>query len=62
LDDLQLLAALVLASALLPCLVTALTVARERGASLAARLLGRQAATVVLLAAAISWLGAAVLR
>jgi ferrous iron transport protein B len=62
LDDLQLLAALVLASALLPCLVTALTVARERGASMAARLLGRQAATVVLLAAAISWLGAAVLR
>jgi ferrous iron transport protein B len=62
LDDAQLLAALVLASALLPCLVTALTIVRERGTALAARLVGRQAAAAVLLAGAISWLGAVVLR
>jgi ferrous iron transport protein B len=62
LDDAQLLAALVLAGALLPCLVTALTVARERGVALAGRLLTRQAVLAVTLAAAVSWVGAAVLR
>jgi ferrous iron transport protein B len=62
LDDAQLLAALVLAGALVPCLVTALTVARERGVALAGRLLARQAVLALGVAAAISWLGAAVLR
>jgi ferrous iron transport protein B len=62
LDDAQLLAALVLAGALVPCLVTALTVARERGVALAGRLLARQAVLAVALAATVSWLGAAVLR
>jgi ferrous iron transport protein B len=60
LDAAQLLAALVLAGALLPCLVTALTVARERGLRFAGRLLARQAAVVVTLVAAISWAGALV--
>jgi ferrous iron transport protein B len=62
LDDAQLLAALVLAGALVPCLVTALTVARERGVALAGRLLARQAVLAVALAATVSWVGAAVLR
>jgi ferrous iron transport protein B len=62
LDDAQLLAALLLAGALLPCLVTALTVARERGVALAGRLLGRQAVVALVMAAAVSWVGAAVLR
>jgi ferrous iron transport protein B len=62
LDGAQLLAALVLAGALVPCLVTALTVVRERGARVAGALLARQALGAVLLAATISWLGAAVLR
>jgi ferrous iron transport protein B len=62
LDDAQLLAALVLAGTLVPCLVTASTVARERGAALAGRLLARQAGLALVVAAAISWLGAAVLR
>jgi ferrous iron transport protein B len=52
----------VLAGALVPCLVTALTVARERGVALAGRLLARQAVLALGVAAAISWLGAAVLR
>jgi ferrous iron transport protein B len=57
LDGAQLLAALVLAGALLPCLVTGVTVARERGPGVAARLLTRQAGSALLLAAAISWAG-----
>ncbi len=62
LDGAQLLAALVLASALVPCLVTALTIARERGLQVAGSLLARQALGTVVLAATISWSGAAVLR
>lgn len=61
LDGAQLLAALVLAGALVPCLVTSLTIARERGSRIAARLLGRQAVGALLLAAAIAWLGGTVL-
>jgi ferrous iron transport protein B len=61
LDGAQLLAALVLAGALVPCLVTSLTIARERGWRIAARLLRRQAAGALLLAAAVAWLGRAVL-
>ena len=57
LDDAQLLASLLLASGLVPCLVTALTIARERGAGVATTLLVRQAIGIVLLAAVISWGG-----
>jgi ferrous iron transport protein B len=56
-DSAQLLAALVLAGALVPCLVTATTIARERGARVAGRLLVRQALGALLLAAGVSWLG-----
>jgi ferrous iron transport protein B len=61
LDGAQLLASLVLAGALVPCLVTSLTVARERGWRITARLLSRQAVGALLLAAAVAWLGRAVL-
>lgn len=57
LDGAQLLASLVLAGALVPCLVTSLTVARERGWRITARLLRRQAVGALLLAAAVAWLG-----
>jgi ferrous iron transport protein B len=57
LDGAQLLASLVLAGALVPCLVTSLTVARERGWRVTVRLLRRQAAGALLLAAAVAWLG-----
>jgi len=56
-DTAQLLAALVLAGALVPCLVTATTVARERGTRVAGRLLTRQAVGALLLTAAVSWTG-----
>jgi ferrous iron transport protein B len=62
LDDAQLLAALVLAGALLPCLVTAMTIARERSRRAATRLLVRQAAGALVLTAAISWAGLLVVR
>jgi ferrous iron transport protein B len=62
LDDAQLLAALVLAGALLPCLVTAVTIARERSRRVAARLLAYQAAGALVLTAAISWAGLLVVR
>jgi ferrous iron transport protein B len=62
LDDAQLLAALVLAGALVPCLVTALTIWRERGRRVALRLLSRQAVGALVLAAAISWGGVLLLR
>lgn len=57
LDAAQLLAAVVLAGAVVPCLVTVATIARERGAQVAARLLTRQVVAVVVLAAGISWVG-----
>jgi ferrous iron transport protein B len=60
LDDAQLLAALLLAGALVPCLVTALTIARERGMAVAGRLLARQALAALVLAAAVSWAGVVV--
>jgi ferrous iron transport protein B len=62
LDDAQLLAALVLAGALLPCLVTALTIARERSRRVAGRLIARQAVGALALTAAISWAGLLVVR
>lgn len=46
-----------LAGALVPCLVTATTIARERGAHVAGRLLARQAVGALLLAATVSWVG-----
>lgn len=55
LDAGQLLAALLLAGALLPCLVTAWTIAREQPLATTARLLGRQAVLALTLAAAVSW-------
>jgi ferrous iron transport protein B len=61
LDGAQLLATLVLAGALLPCLVTSVTILRERGWRTTTRLLRRQLVGAVALAAAVSWLGAAVL-
>jgi ferrous iron transport protein B len=62
LDSAQLLAALVLASTLLPCLVTTWTIARERGRRVAAGLLTRQALGALALTAAVSWLGLLVVR
>ncbi|MCC5949253.1 MAG: 50S ribosome-binding GTPase [Nitriliruptoraceae bacterium] len=62
LDGAQLLAALVLAGALVPCLVTALTIARERGRRIAGRLLWRQALGALVLTGAVSWLGLGILR
>jgi ferrous iron transport protein B len=62
LDGAQLLAALVLASTLLPCLVTAWTIVRERGRRVAAGLLARQALGALALTAAVSWLGLLVVR
>ncbi len=61
LDNAQLLAALLLAGALVPCLVTALTIAKERGGRIAAGLLWRQALGALLLAATVSWVGLLVL-
>jgi ferrous iron transport protein B len=62
LDDAQLLAALVLAGALVPCLVTTLTIARERSRRVAARLVGLQALGALALTAAISWVGLLAVR
>jgi ferrous iron transport protein B len=62
LDGAQLLATLVLAGALLPCLVTSLTILRERGWRITARLLRRQVVGALLLTAAVSWSGLAVIR
>lgn len=58
LDDAQLLAALLLAGALVPCLVTVVTIGRERTATVAVRLVAMQACLTILLAATVSWLGA----
>ena len=62
LDAAQLLATLVLASTLLPCLVTAVTIARERGRRVAVELLGRPALGALALTATVSWLGLLVVR
>jgi ferrous iron transport protein B len=57
LDAVQVLTAVYLAGVLLPCLVTALTIARERGVGLAVRLLARQSAAAVVFTVAIAWAG-----
>jgi ferrous iron transport protein B len=62
LDGAQLLAALVLTSTLLPCLVTTWTIARERGRRVATGLLTRQALGALALTAAVSWVGLLVVR
>ena len=57
LTPLQLLTAVYLAGVLLPCLVTALTIARELGARHALRLLARQAAFAALFTLLLAWGG-----
>jgi Fe2+ transport system protein B len=53
----QLLTAVFLAGVLLPCLVTWLTIARERGAAFAARMASRQAAAACFFAFLLAWGG-----
>lgn len=54
----QVLTAVYLAGVLLPCLVTALTMAKEIRATFALRIIGRQACFAVLFSLCIAWLGA----
>jgi len=54
----QTLAAVFLAGLVLPCLVTALTVARELGARFATAMVARQAVAAVMVTLAVSWGGA----
>jgi Fe2+ transport system protein B len=51
------LTAVYLAGVLLPCLVTALTIAREQSWRFAAKLLTRQALAASVFAAALAWSG-----
>jgi ferrous iron transport protein B len=62
LDGAQLLAALVLAGAVVPCLVTVCTIVRERGRRVALRLVGRQVLGALALTATISWTGLLVVQ
>ena len=62
LDAWELLVAVYLAGVLLPCLVTALTVARELSARFALGMLGRQAAFAIASTALLGWTGAACVR
>ena len=57
LSSIQVLTAVYLAGVLLPCLVTALTIAREMSPRFAARLLVRQAAAAVAFTALLAWGG-----
>jgi ferrous iron transport protein B len=57
LDAVQVLTAVYLAGVLLPCLVTALTITRERGVGLAVRLLARQASAAIACTVVIAWAG-----
>jgi Fe2+ transport system protein B len=59
-SPLQLLTAVYLAGVLLPCLVTVITIARERSARLAARIVARQAGAAVAFALFLAWAGRAV--
>jgi Fe2+ transport system protein B len=61
LSPLEVLVAVYLAGVLLPCLVTAFTVAREVSAGYAAKLMARQAFAAVVFSAAIAWGGKLVL-
>ncbi len=58
LDGLQVLTGVYLAGVLVPCLVTALTIARERSPGFAARLLARQGLAAVAFTAVLAWGGA----
>ncbi|ELY60551.1 ferrous iron transport protein [Natronococcus amylolyticus DSM 10524] len=57
LSPLQVLVAVYLAGVLLPCLVTAITVAREVSARFVAKMLARQAAAAIGFALALVWIG-----
>lgn len=61
LDGLQLLTAVYLAGVLLPCLVTAWTIARERSLQLTLHLLARQIAAALVFTAVLAWGGALLL-
>jgi Fe2+ transport system protein B len=56
---LQLLTAVYLAGVLLPCLVTVITISRERSARLAARIVTRQATAAVAFTLLLAWAGRA---
>ncbi len=60
-SQLQLLTAVYLAGVLLPCLVTVLTITRERSARLAARIVTRQAGAAVAFTLLLAWGGRAIL-
>lgn len=61
LDGLQLLTGVYLAGVLLPCLVTAWTIARERSVAMALRLLTRQATAAITFTIVLAWGGALLL-
>jgi ferrous iron transport protein B len=61
LDGLQLLTAVYLAGVLLPCLVTAWTIARERSLQLTLHLLARQITAALVFTAVLAWGGALLL-
>ena len=60
-SSVQVLTAVYLAGVLLPCMVTALTVAREMRLSFALKMIGRQAIFAALFSICIAWLGALLL-
>lgn len=62
LSPVEVLVAVYLAGVLLPCLVTAFTVAREVSARWALKMMARQAAAAIGFSIAIAWLGWALLR
>ncbi len=62
LSPLEVLVAVYLAGVLLPCLVTAFTVAREISARWALTMIARQAGAAIGFSIAIAWLGWALLR
>ena len=62
LSPVEVLVAVYLAGVLLPCLVTAFTVAREVSAQWALKMMARQAAAAIGFSIAIAWLGWALLR
>lgn len=57
LSPVQVLVAVYLAGVLLPCLVTAITVAREVSVRFVAKLLARQAAAAIGFALVVAWVG-----
>ncbi len=61
LDAAQLLTAVYLAGVLLPCLVTVMTIARERSVQMAGRLVARQAVAAIAFSLLIAWIGAAII-